>query len=295
VEAPVIELRTVPTASDGPSITWDAPRAPELVEQASGADAVDLSEAYLMGAQIGRGGMAEVYAATDRATGAEVALKRVMPGLAVQTRMRLRFANEVDLLQRCRGRYVLAVHASGNWEDAPAYVSERCIGSLYDLGRARPLPLPQVLRYCAEVLVALDRVHAIGGIHRDIKPSNILIGRDGATRLADFGIARHPENRLTAMGQRVGTPAFAAADLMADPRLALPAHDLFAVGLLILALSTHLRPQAITDQNERPVTLRLFPAATAALLARATSPVPSARFKSAAEMALAVQGALAGL
>jgi eukaryotic-like serine/threonine-protein kinase len=295
-EVSVFDLRRAPTETEDLSVTRDPPTAPiriELDSADSGADAVDLFEDYVLGAEIGRGGMAEVFAATDRRTGEEVALKRVMPALAVHTRMRLRFANEVDLLQRCRGKYVLDVRACGVWEGSPAYVSERCAGSLFDVGRAKPLPLSQVLRYTAEILVALDRVHATGGIHRDIKPSNILLGRDGATRLADFGIARHPENRLTAMGHRVGTPAFSAADLIADPRMAEPGHDLFAVGLLVLTLSTHLRPQTITDPMQRADTLRLFPAATGALLARATALDPGARFKSAAEMALAVQRALA--
>lgn len=299
----MFHLRRDVTGSDDPSLTEDRPRpadgpAPEVVELEAvgfGIDAVDLSERYEIGAQIGRGGMAEVFATVDKVTGEEVALKRVIPGLAVHTRMRLRFANEIDLLKRCRGTYVLSLLASGVWEDSPAYVSERCIGSLYDLARERPLPLSRVLRYSSEILVALDRVHVVGGVHRDIKPSNILVGRDGATRLADFGIARHPQHRLTAVGHRVGTPAFAAPDLTADPRRAEPAHDLFAVGLLILALSTHLKPRALTDATERARTLRLFPEATATLLAKATAPSPSARFGSAAEMAVAVQRALTQL
>jgi serine/threonine protein kinase len=243
---------------------------------------------------LGRGGMAEVYAATDRRTGEEVAVKRILPVLAVHTRVRRRFANEIDLLERCRGSFVLSLLADGVWDDAPAYVAERCVGSLYDLGKAQPLELSRVLRYAAEILVALDRVHATGGVHRDIKPSNILVGTDGRTRLADFGVALHPGRRLTSVGQRVGTPAFTAADLVPDPRLAEPAHDLYAVGLLILALSTHLKPRAITTPSERATTLRRFPEATARLLDRATAPRPGDRFRSAAEMAHAVERALGG-
>jgi len=251
----------------------------------------ELAREFELGAQLGRGGMAEVYAAIERETGREVALKRIIPGLVAHPRMRKRFSNEIDLLRRCRGPYVLEIVSSGFWEDVPAYVSERCVGSLYDLAKDRPMPLRKVLRFTSEVLAALDRVHAHGGVHRDIKPSNILVGSDGVARLADFGIARHPQHRVTAVGHRVGTPAFAAPDLTADPRSAEPAHDLFSVGLLILALSTHLRSRALTDEDQRPITLRLFPTATAELVARATSPIPAERFASAAEMAVAVQRA----
>lgn len=276
----MFQLRRESTAPGSDDITRD--------------DLVDLSADYEVGGVIGRGGMAEVYAATDRRTGEEVAIKRIQPMLAVHTRIRSRFANEVDLLRRCRGRFVLSLRDHGVWEDAPAYVAERCVGSLLDVGRAHPLALSQVLRYASEVLVALDVVHAVGGVHRDIKPSNVLVARDGGTRLADFGVALHPARRLTAMGHRIGTPAFTAADLVADPRLAEPAHDLYAVGLLVLTLSTHLKPRAITGA-ERPATLRRFPDATARLLDRATAHRPGDRFASAAEMAVAVEHALSEL
>lgn len=255
----------------------------------------DLAELVDVAGLLGCGGMAEVYAATDRRTGEAVALKRVTPVLAVRTLLRLRFANEIDMLERCRGPYVLQLIASGTWDNTPAYVCERCTGSLYDLARERPLPLLRVLRLASEVLVALDRVHAVGAVHRDIKPSNVLIGADGAVRLADFGIARHPNRRLTAVGHRVGTPSYADPDLAADPRSAEPSHDLFSVGLLILGLSTHLRVRTLTDLTERPKTLRRFPETTARVLERSTSPNRSERYSSAAEMALDVQAAVQAL
>jgi serine/threonine-protein kinase len=251
-----------------------------------------LDEVVTVGEIIGRGGMAEVYAAVHRQTGESLALKRLMPKLAVRSSLRLRFANEIDLLERCAGPYVLGLVDSGVWGDTPAYVSERCVGSLSDLGRERILPLAKVLRLTSEILAGLDRVHAAGAVHRDIKPSNILLAADGSVRLADFGIARHPVRRLTAVGHTVGTPCYAAPELTANPRSAEPAHDLFSVGLLVLALSTHLRTRALTDARERERTLARFPPATRELLDRATSLDPAHRYGSASEMALDVQRAL---
>lgn len=255
----------------------------------------DLGESVEVGEIIGRGGMAEIYAATERATGRPVALKRIIPRLAVRTSLRHRFANEVDLLERCRGAYVLGLVASGVWEGTPAYTAERCVGSLSDLGRERVLPLGRVLRWTAEILAGLDRVHVRGAVHRDIKPSNVLVADDGSIRLADFGIARHPSRRLTAIGHAVGTPCYSAPDLTANPRDAAPAHDLYSVGLLVLALSTHLRTRSLTDPNERERTLLKFPSATRYLLDRATSPLPDQRYGSASEMANDVQAAIAAL
>jgi serine/threonine-protein kinase len=243
----------------------------------------DLRELYYVGELIGRGGMAEVFDAIDLGTGEELAIKRLAPTLAGREHQKLRFANEIDLLDRCRGPFV------------PAYVCERCTTSLYDLARPRPLPLVRVLQYCAEILVGLDRVHAHGCVHRDVKPANILLAADQGVRLADFGIARHPINRLTLAGHRMGTPTYAAPELTADPRNAEPAHDLFAVGLLLLRLSTHLAPRLLTDRREAERTLERFPEATAHLLRRATASDVNQRYASASEMAVDVQSAIDGI
>jgi eukaryotic-like serine/threonine-protein kinase len=254
--------------------------------------AADLSCLVEVGSRIGSGGMAEVYAATCRATNRPLALKRIKPELAHRTHLRHRFANEIDLLERCRGPYVLEIVASSTWDGTPAFVCERCVGSLHDVAKDRPLPIRRALGYAAEVLAALDRVHQLGVVHRDIKPSNLLLAPDGSLRIADFGIARHPSRRLTTFGRRVGTPNYAAPDLVADPRQAVPSHDLFAVGLLIFAISTHLRTSTLTRPQDRERTLARFPEPIAHLIGRSTSIEPELRYTSAAEMALDVQRAM---
>jgi len=255
----------------------------------------DLRELYYIGDLIGRGGMAEVFEVIDLRTGEELAIKRLSPALAGREHQKLRFANEIDLLDRCRGPFVLELVASGTWDGTPAYVCERCTTSLYDLARPRPLPIVRVLQYCAEILVGLDRVHVNGCVHRDIKPANILLAADGGVRLADFGIARHPHRRLTQAGHKMGTPTYAAPELAADPRNAEPGHDLFAVGLLLLRLSTHLAPRMLTDPRETDRTLERFPEGTAHLLRRATARDVQERYTSASEMALDVQRAIDGI
>jgi len=276
-------------SSDGSAIFA---RSPVLVHEPGPTDLTDRLE---VGQLLGQGGMAEVYSAVDRLSGRKVALKRIIPKLAVRSGLRLRFANEIDLLDLCRGPYVLELLASGVWGDTPAYLCERCAGSLVDLGRDKILPLPRVLRLASEILAGLDRVHAVGAVHRDIKPSNILLTEEGSVRLADFGIARHPTRRLTAVGHTVGTPCYSAPDLAENPRMAEPGHDLYSVGLLIFTLSTHQRTRALVDSTERVSTLARFPRDTRVLLDRATSPDRSERYLSAAEMVIEVQRALAEL
>jgi serine/threonine-protein kinase len=255
----------------------------------------DLRASYYVGEMLGRGGMAEVYEAIDLRTGEDLAIKRLAPALASRDQQVQRFVNEIDLLDRCRGPFVLGLVASGTWDGIPAYVCERCTSSLYDLARPRALPLLRVLQYCGEILVGLDRVHANGCVHRDIKPANILLTAEHAVRLADFGIARHPSRRLTAAGHKMGTPCYAAPDLAADPRNAEPAHDLYAVGLLLLRLSTHLHPRVLSDAKEAERTLERFPQATAHLLRRSTAAAAGDRYTSASEMAVDVHNAIENL
>jgi eukaryotic-like serine/threonine-protein kinase len=255
----------------------------------------DLGAVVTVGEMLGSGGMAEVFAAVYRPTGRSVALKRIKPALGARTDLRIRFDNEIDLLRRCRGPFVLELIDSGVWEDQPAYVCERCVSSLYDMARDRPLPLPSVLRVASEILVALDRVHALGVVHRDIKPANVLLGSDGSVRLADFGVARHPAVRLTQQGARMGTQRYAAPEMKLDPRRAAPAHDLFSLGLMILAVATHRRTDSLILPECREATLRAVPLALAQVLDRSTHPDPAERYRAASEMAVDVQRALASV
>lgn len=256
-------------------------------------DGGDLTAGVAVGPLLGRGGMAEVYGVRDLASGRDLALKRVAPRLASREGPRARFANEVELLDLCRGPYVLGLVRSGTWNGAPAYLCERCAGTLSDLGREAPLPLAQVLQFATEVLAGLDRIHALGVVHRDIKPSNVLVTANASVRLADFGIARHPSRRLTLAGYTVGTPSYSAPELVRDPSCAEPMHDLYSLALMILALSTHLRTRGLVEPARRAVTLARFEGPARNLLERATSPDLGRRYQSAAEMVLDVERARA--
>jgi serine/threonine protein kinase len=260
-------------------------------EEGEEIEEIDLIERFRVGRLIGKGGMAQVYAATAP-DGTEVALKRLHPTLSVRTSLRVRFANEIDLLARLQGSHVLKLVARGWWEDTPAYVAELCAGSVHDIAEMQPISLQQCLRMVSEMLVALDRVHALGVVHRDIKPSNVLLTESGSVRLADFGIALHPGHRFTTIGMSLCTPSFSAPDLVRDPSGAVPAHDLYSVALLIVAVTTRLNPRHLGEPTLRPRLLAALPEPIRALVERASHPEPTERFGSAAEMAIAVQHAL---
>ncbi|MET0286648.1 MAG: serine/threonine-protein kinase, partial [Polyangiales bacterium] len=98
----------------------------------------------------------------------------------------------------------------------PFVVFEYVEGSnLKDILRAKgPLLPEQVIALAEQVGDALDAAHREGIIHRDIKPENLLVGRDGAIKLADFGVARVPDAAVTGEGQFLGTPCYGAPETL---------------------------------------------------------------------------------
>ena len=171
-----------------------------------------LAERYEVKSEAGRGAMAVVYRAVDRRHERDVAVKVLQPELASAVG-RERFLHEVRLAAGLSHPYVLPVLDSGEADGLLYCVMPLVEGEALDarLRREGPLPIEEALRITAEVAEALDHAHAAGILHRDVKPSNILLTEAHAL-LADFGIARaidrSGDDRLTATGVSVGTPAY---------------------------------------------------------------------------------------
>ncbi len=201
---------------------------------------------FELGRLIGEGAMGQVYESIDPADGSRVAVKIMRANLMSEDRFRKRFDKEVRLLRTVRhSRIANLVDAGIVGGGLPYLVLEFVEGRpLSDLlQQEKHLPLETSLRIAADVLRALDAVHAAGIVHRDIKPANVMVQGRGATTVAvlcDFGIARlvdADDERLTAVGALVGTPHYmspeAARGLEVDGRA-----DLYAVGVLLYELLT---------------------------------------------------------
>src|SRR5439155_20242589 len=119
------------------------------------------------------------------------------------------------------------VHAAA---DAAYVVMEFVDGvSLEELLRKGPLGRARAVPLLADVASALAAAHAIGMLHRDVKPGNVLIGRDGAVKLGDFGIASFVSARMH--GSVFGTPGYVAPEALRGQGF-LPAADLFSLGAI---------------------------------------------------------------
>jgi TolB-like protein len=223
---------------------------------------------YALARELGRGGMATVFLATDLKHDRPVAFKILHPDLA-QTLGPERFQREIRLAARLQHPHILTVHDSGEtnghlWFTMPFVEGE----SLRErLRRERQLPLTDALRVTREAGQALQYAHEHGVVHRDIKPENLLLTRDGNTLVADFGIARAlgaAEDGLTQTGMSVGTPAYMSPEqATGDPTLGARS-DIYSLGAVLYEMLAGEPPYS-------------GPTVQAMLMKRLSEPVPSVR------------------
>ena len=148
-----------------------------------------LAGRYGIERELGAGGMATVYLATDVKHERQVALKVLRAELA-QALGPERFLREIKIAARLDHPHILALNDSGDADGFLYYVMPFVDGeSLRDrMTREGQLPLGEALRLTAQVAEALAYAHAKSVVHRDIKPENILLA-GGYAKVADFGIA----------------------------------------------------------------------------------------------------------
>jgi serine/threonine protein kinase len=223
---------------------------------------------YEIGTLIGKGGMGEVYQATQTDLQRSVAIKFLGKSLLNDESMRdefiQRFYREGRLLSSISHPNVVRIFDMGEYRKTPYIVMELLTGkSLATHLREGVFAEKDVIRIVLMVLEGLAATHAQGIIHRDIKPANIHLTLDGRAVLTDFGIARSRfDARLTQVGGFVGAPGYAAPEQYyggeGDVR-----SDVFAVGVLMFEMlcgkipeDSHGTPYLVSDMPQIPKGLK---------------------------------------
>ncbi|WP_330279747.1 protein kinase [Streptomyces sp. NBC_00569] len=264
---------------------------------------------YRLTHRLGRGGMAEVFAAEDVRLGRTVAVKLLRSDLAEDPVSKARFTREAQSVAGLNHHAVVAVYDSG--EDAvghsvvPYIVMEIVEGrTIRDLLLNAEAPGPeQALIIVSGVLEALAYSHQHGIVHRDIKPANVIITNTGAVKVMDFGIARAlhgAQSTMTQTGMVMGTPQYLSPE-QALGKAVDHRSDLYATGCLLYELLA-LRPpftgetplsvvyQHVQDTPVPPSEVSdVAPPELDGLVMRSLAKDPDDRFQTAEEMRGLVQ------
>jgi serine/threonine-protein kinase len=263
-----------------------------------------LSGRYEIERELGQGGMATVYLASDVKHQRGVALKVLKPELAAVIGAE-RFLAEIRTTANLQHPHILPLHDSGKADGLLFYVMPHVEGeSLRErLDREHQLPVDEAVRIATNVAEALDYAHRHGVIHRDIKPANILL-QDGKPVVSDFGIAlavtAGGAGRLTETGLSLGTPHYMSPEQATGDQTVGAGSDIYALGCVLYEMLvgeppyTGSTPQAILGKiiQAKPVSAtevrRTVPANVDAAIRKSLEKVPADRFRSAADFARAL-------
>ncbi|MFF8968848.1 protein kinase [Streptomyces sp. NPDC014995] len=268
---------------------------------------------YRLTGRLGRGGMAEVFAAEDVRLGRTVAVKLLRADLAEDPVSKARFTREAQSVAGLNHHAIVAVYDSGEdvvgGQSVPYIVMELVEGrTIRDLLLNAEAPGPeQALIIVSGVLEALAYSHQHGIVHRDIKPANVIITHNGAVKVMDFGIARALHGASTTMtqtGMVMGTPQYLSPE-QALGKAVDHRSDLYATGCLLyelLALRppfTGETPLSVVYQHVQDIPVPpsrtsdgACPPELDGLVMRSLAKEPDDRFQTAEEMRGLVQYAL---
>jgi eukaryotic-like serine/threonine-protein kinase len=276
------------------------------VGRGCGMGTTDQAPRYREIERLGAGGMATVTLAEDTLLGREVALKRVYGTGDPHGSLRLK--REALVGASLNHPNLVSVYDAETEDDGDVVIVMEYVEgeTLADVLRSRGRMRPEAtLRVLDGVAAALDAIHARGIVHRDVKPANILLGREGAVKLADLGVADVADRtRITSSGAVVGSFSYMAPEQL-DGRSPSSGMDIYALAAVAFEmLSGHkARPEsnplalAHAISTQPPPDLRKYwpeaPAAAAAVLQRGMSADAQDRPATAGELVGRLREALA--
>ncbi|ADD41771.1 serine/threonine protein kinase [Stackebrandtia nassauensis] len=261
-----------------------------------------LNDRYRLDERVAAGGMGEVWKGYDERLNRIVAVKVLHHALASDVVFQHRFHIEARAIAALQHPGVVNIYDFGDetGEDGQIvylvmeYVDGKSLQQILQEGGK--LDVDETMRVIAGTAEALQVAHRAQIIHRDIKPGNILISKNGAPRIVDFGIARTAGAAgLTNTGMVMGTAAYVAPEQLRgdDPT---PAADIYSLGVVAYQCLSGRKPFdsdvpatiiATALSDEPPPLPEEIPETVAAIVLRALAKEPDGRWASAADFAAA--------
>jgi len=254
--------------------------------------------------ELGKGGMAVVYLATDPYMKRQVAIKVLPHQFTHDPQFRVRFQREAEFIAALEHGSIVPVYDFGEHEDQP-YIVMRYLpgGTLRDRLTNGALPISEITPIFQSIASALDYAHKKGVIHRDIKPGNILFDSEGKANLSDFGIAKLQEASaaFTGTGDLIGTPNYVSPEQAMGEKHIDGRADIYSMGVVLFECLTGELPfKADTPMGvaiahiQSPIPSLLdrnpdLPPAFEEIIRKALDKKPKNRFENTTALAQAIQ------
>ena len=252
--------------------------------------------------ELGRGSMGVVYLGEDPTIHRPVAIKTMRldqaedPDLVKE--VKTRFFHEAESTGRLSHPNIVTIYDAGEEEDL-GYIAMEFLEGVTLKASCRKehlLPVRQAVNLAATVADALDYAHRQGIVHRDVKPSNIMLTKENAIKVTDFGIARITTSTKTQTTMIMGTPSYMSPEQVIGDKVDGRA-DIFSLGVVLFELLTSEKPFQADNitallfkiAHEPPQSLRAIrsdlPVSAEAILERALQKNVARRYQHAGELA----------
>jgi serine/threonine-protein kinase len=194
--------------------------------------------------KLGQGGMGAVYLAHHAGLNKPLAFKVLAAHLASNPEYIARFKREARLAARLEHPNVVQIFDVGE-EQGVHYITMQYVeGKSLDalLKERKKLSVGEAVAATKRVAAALSAAHKLGIVHRDIKPANVLLSKEGAIKVADFGLARDTDSNrsISETGQIVGTPYYMSPEQAQGERVDFRS-DLYSLGSMLYHMATGQR------------------------------------------------------
>jgi eukaryotic-like serine/threonine-protein kinase len=258
-----------------------------------------LNGRYEVESRLGEGGMAKVFAGTDRLLGRKVAVKVLSSQYAQDKTFVERFRREAQAAAGLNHPNVVSVFDTGSDDGVHYIVMEHVEGRTlaHIIGEEGALRPARAVEIAVDVCRALSSAHEKGMVHRDVKPGNILLTPDGGVKVADFGIARVASGEpLTVTGSVIGTASYLSPEQASGGSIDARS-DIYSLGCVLYEMLTGKTPFAgdslvsiaYKHVEEEPTAPSLVnpavPAGLSTVVTKAMAKDPADRYQSADEMA----------
>ncbi len=262
---------------------------------------------YRIETPLGKGGMGEVFRATDTRLHRTVAIKILPRDKVADPERKKRFLQEARAASALNHPNIVTLHDIASDGGVDYLVMECVPGTALDkLIPPKGLPLADALNYAQQIASGLAAAHAAGVVHRDMKPGNVMVTADAEVKILDFGLAKLAERApgmdgetqtqdapMTATGAVMGTVAYMSPE-QAGGRPLDHRTDIFSLGIILYEMLAGARPFHGKSQVETlhaimhdpPPALPKAPPRVQEILDKTLEKDPKERYQSAADLAV---------